>query len=210
MRVRCKSQSRNHCNDEERKGGRESVAMGSSRDTAMTRTHADFEAMIRGCFQSPDDIDALTRFEGAFRPYLTAVLRKYYPDPSLTADVYQMAFIKFIELFRGGQRPRTHYRAYLIAIAKHCLIDEIRRMRRSVSLSQVCEEEITQAAANTIELTEFRLLVHEAMKRLDRRGQFVLESYYLRGMPAAELARYLRIQPNSAHMAIKRCRAQLA
>ena len=176
----------------------------------MTRTHTDFEAMIRDCFQSPEDVDALTRFEAAFRPYLMAVLRKYYPDPCLAEDVYQSAFIKFIDLFRSGQRPRTHYEAYFVTIAKHCLVDELRRQRRSVPISKVCEEEITQAAANTIELTELRLFVHEAMNRLDRRSQFILETYYLRGMPAAELAQYLRIQPDSVHMAIKRCRAQLA
>jgi DNA-directed RNA polymerase specialized sigma24 family protein len=47
------------------------------------------------------------------------------------------------------------------------------------------------------------------MKQLDRRSQFILESYYLVGMPAADLAQRLGIQPASIHMAIKRCRMQL-
>jgi RNA polymerase sigma factor (sigma-70 family) len=175
----------------------------------MSGTVRDFEVMIRDCFESPEDVDILTRFDDAFRPYLLRVLSRYCPDASLAADVYQAAFIKFMNLFKGGRRPRTNSKAYLVAIAKHSLIDEIRLQRRSVPVSEVCDGEITQTSPNEMQRAEVRLIVHQTMKRLDPRSQFILESYYLVGMPAAELAQCLGIQPASIHMAIKRCRMQL-
>jgi RNA polymerase sigma factor (sigma-70 family) len=177
--------------------------------TTMSGTEPNFEVMIRDCFESPEDVDTLTRFDDAFRPYLLTVLRRYCPDASLAADVYQATFIKFMNLFKSGLRPRTNSKAYLVAIAKHSLIDEIRLQRWSVPISEVCEGEITQTSPNEMQRTEVRLLVHQTMKQLDRRSQFILESYYLVGMPAADLAQRLGIQPASIHMAIKRCRMRL-
>jgi len=70
----------------------------SQREDYQDQNPAGFEVMIRDCFQSPEDADTLTRFDAGFRPYLLAILRRYYPEPSLAEDVYQSAFIKFIDL----------------------------------------------------------------------------------------------------------------
>ena len=183
------------------------VSTGKRSDT-VTGSRRDFEVMIRDCFQSPDDIDALIRFDAAFRPYLLAILRSYRPNLGLAEDVYQSVLIKLITLCRNGQRPRVHYRGYLVAIAKHCLIDEVRRQRRYVPISEICVEKITHISADEMK-TDARLLVHQGIKQLDRRSQFILKSYYLEQMPVATLAKLLGIRPCSVHMAIKRCRTQL-
>ena len=57
--------------------------------------------------------------------------------------------------------------------------------------------------------TEARIIILQAMMRLERRCQFILESYYIKDMCSEDLARRLGVQPGSVHMAIKRCRDQL-
>jgi DNA-directed RNA polymerase specialized sigma24 family protein len=98
-------------------------------------TDTDFEALIRDCFRHPGDVERLARFNGAFRPYLLAVLASLSGrDPSLAEDACQAALLKFIGIFRDGPRPGINYKAYFLAIAKHSLIDEARHRQRHVPM----------------------------------------------------------------------------
>jgi DNA-directed RNA polymerase specialized sigma24 family protein len=53
------------------------------------------------------------------------------------------------------------------------------------------------------------LLLQHAVTLLDPRCQFIIESYYIDEVDSGRIARWLKIGPDSVHMAIKRCRDRL-
>jgi RNA polymerase sigma factor (sigma-70 family) len=174
----------------------------------------DFEALIEACFQHPYDEQVYQRFYVVFRPYLTAMLVSMSSGSSslaftLVQDALQSAFFKFVQIFRTGQRPQISSMAYFVALTKNCLIDEIRHYQRYVPIDEFFELEFTPSQSDEEHQTQLRIAFIQAMMQLDRRCQFILESYYIRGMNAQELARRLKIQPRSVHMAVKRCREEL-
>ncbi len=173
----------------------------------MTPKREDFDALVLECFRHPEDREVLERFDSDFRPFLLAILVAMYPtDPTLAEDAYQDAFVKFIGIFRGGQKPGIRYPGYFVATAKHLLIDELRQRKGLVSTDELFDIAI---APDQFSEGEARIALLQSMMKLDRRCQFLLEGYYIRSMESAEIARRLRIQVQSVGMAIKRCRDTL-
>ncbi len=176
----------------------------------MTTIKPDFEALIRDCFQHPEDLETLTRFNAAFRPPLLSALAVIARrDPSLAEDAYQAAFIKFIALLRAGPRPGISYAPYFIAIAKNSLLDEMRRTRRHVSVDDFFAEIMKLPQPDERQRAEARIALLQAMMQLKPRCQCALESYYLAEMPTQELAERLKIKPRSLYTLLDRCREAL-
>jgi RNA polymerase sigma factor (sigma-70 family) len=176
----------------------------------LTSAKPDFEALIEACFQHPYDEQVYQRFYVVFRPYLTAILVSMSSgDSTLVQDALQSAFFKFVQVFRTGQRPRESSVSYFVALTKNCLYDEIRHYQRHVSIDEFFGLEFTPNQPDEEHQTQLRIAFMQALMQLDRRCQFILESYYIRGMRAEELARRLKIQTRSVHMAVKRCREKL-
>jgi RNA polymerase sigma factor (sigma-70 family) len=171
-----------------------------------TPNESDLEAIINRCFSDPSEAP-LTALDVVLRPHLLAVLTAMYPrDPTLAEDAYQSAFIKFIKIFRKGPRSGIFYPAYFVAVAKNCLIDEIRRGGKHVPLDEVFDEHL---ALPEDERTEARVVILQALTKLDRRCEFILERYYIMEMDSRDLARQLGVTAESVHMAVKRCRDRL-
>ena len=133
----------------------------------------------------------------------------YRGDPSLAEDAYQTAFVKYIGIFREGPKPGIKYEPYFIVIAKNCLIDEIRRMKRNIPIDEVFYDEANQPETATTQDLDAKLFVLQGMMLLGRRCQFLLEGYYIAETPVPQLAKILRISPNSVYMTVKRCREEL-
>jgi RNA polymerase sigma factor (sigma-70 family) len=173
----------------------------------------DFEALIEACFQHPYDEQVYQRFCAVFRPYLTAVLIAMYPYmPSLAQKALQLAFLRFIEIFQTYRKPAVSCVDYVIAVAKNCLVDEICHHRQYAAVNPIDElfaVGFIPGQLFTEDQTWLRVALIQVMLQLDRRCQFTLESYYIRGMRAQELARRLKIQTRSVHMAVERCRNEL-
>jgi RNA polymerase sigma factor (sigma-70 family) len=165
------------------------------------------DALIEACYEHPDDLDVLTRFDHAFRPYMVIVLAAL--DADNAEDAYQAAFEKYIKIFRAGRKPSRNRIGYFVAVAKNCLIDERRRQREIPVVDELLETLGSIRSQDETERVDDRIALLEAMSRLDRRCQFVLESYYIREMPTRLLAIRLAISEPSVHMAVKRCRDQV-
>jgi RNA polymerase sigma factor (sigma-70 family) len=164
------------------------------------------DTIIAECFRSPEDLDVLTRFDAAFRPYAVAVLAAMAPpDPSLVQDAYQSSFIKYIQIFREGPRPKVQYPAYFITIAKNALIGEIRRQKGHIQLDELLPTSALSDNAAEASRTELRTELLQAMERLNRRCQFLIESHYIKGAPLPTLAERLHIEVGSVRTALHRC-----
>lgn len=170
-------------------------------------TDADIEALIRACYQDPTGTDQLTELDRVFRPYMMAILVAW--DRDLAEDAYQTAFIRFIGLFRAGAQPRTNYVGYFVAIARNCLIDEMRRRQRQLPLIDELLAPTGAPAYDEASRVTDRIALLEALDALDDRCRFALTAYYIRDMPAAEIASRLRVGVDSVYVVIKRCRDRL-
>ena len=167
-------------------------------------------ALIQACFLDPDDRAAQDQLYSAFRPFVLAVLISVFPgDPSLVEDAYHSAFARFLELLRQGAKPGINYEAYFVTMAKHCLLDELRRRNRLVPFDTLLEEELSLGLRDPRVRMDAEILLLQALDRLDRRCQFLITAYYIRGMDTPDLARRLKVQPDSVYVLLQRCRDQL-
>lgn len=175
-----------------------------------TVLEVSLKSVIAVCFDRPDDQQALTELNRLLRPLVLASLARLAGDhPHLAEDAYQSAFVKYLSMFYEGSRVGIDYEAYFLAIAKNCLLDEFRTLGRTMQFDKEFAYELSALAAVSIPASEARVELLQAFGLLGQRCQFVLESYYIRGLPSEELARRLNIGHSSVHMAIKRCRDEL-
>src|SRR5467141_853700 len=97
----------------------------------------NFEGLIEACFDHPDDDKTIERFFYLFRPKEMATLISMYPtDPTLAQEAIDSAFSQYRAIFRSGPNHEnlSSYVAYFDALAKDCLISEIRRHNGDVRI----------------------------------------------------------------------------
>jgi RNA polymerase sigma factor (sigma-70 family) len=174
---------------------------------------SDNTAAVRGaielCFSDPQNESHLRRFDDLFRPLVMAILVSLYrKDPAFVEDAYQSAFIKYIEIFSRGKKHGVVYDAYFVAIAKNSLLDELRRNAKEVPLEEILASPTATRGAELDE-QEAGIAFFQALSSLDRRCQFLIESFYVNGMSQVELAKRLKIQVQSVPVLLSRCREAL-
>ena len=174
----------------------------------MASPDPDFDALAQALANDPENTEILSNFDAAFRPHVIAILASLYGNEAdLAEDVYHTALIKFLDALRG-QRKLVNA-AYFVAIAKNCLLDELRRGRRYVPFDEVIEQTVRPTERNLIEDADTRISILGSMVELSPRCQFVLERYYIGETSIGELAAKLRIEPGSVYVVLQRCRDQL-
>lgn len=175
----------------------------------MTENAIALRAAIETCFKAPYDEANLRIFDELFRPRVMAILVALYrKDTAFAEDAYQSSLIKYIEVFRAGKKPEILYESYFVAIAKNSLLDELRKTAKHVSLEEILELPASPDRSRLDE-TETGIAFFEALSRLDRRCQFLIESFYINGMSQEELAKRLKIQVQSVPVALSRCKEAL-
>jgi RNA polymerase sigma factor (sigma-70 family) len=161
------------------------------------------------CFADPSNETSLRGFDDVFRPRVIAVLVSLYrKDRSFIEDAYQSAFVKYLEIFRDGRRPGIAYDSYFVAIAKNALIDELRRHQKEVGLDVFLSSQGGYEPSE-IGAAEAGVAFFEALGKLDRRCQFIIESHLVNGIPAEDIAKSLKVQPQSIPALLSRCREML-
>jgi RNA polymerase sigma factor (sigma-70 family) len=182
----------------------------SNRRLELKGLEPDWDALIQDCFEHPRSHAILGRFFEAILPYLRAALSaRSIGDRSLIEDALQSAFVKYMDIFQKGPIRRVNL-GYFVVVAKNGLIDELRRRKGHLAIDDVAESELPSVSASTTDENSDRiLLIQHAMAQLDSRCQFILESYYIDEVDAIRLAGWLKIAPDSVHVAIKRCRDRL-
>ena len=171
----------------------------------------DWHALIRACFENPQNNATLMRFFQAILPYIRAALAAIYPrDLSVIEDALQNAFLKYLDIFRRAKKPRALSVGYFVVVAKNCLVDELRRRKGQIPIDDLAESELPNLPKADPSQREARmLLLQHGITRLDPRCQRILQTYYIEEVKAETLAAMLDIAPDSVHMAIKRCRDRL-
>jgi RNA polymerase sigma factor (sigma-70 family) len=174
----------------------------------LNETEPNWAELIADCFHRPHADAPLHRFLAAVLPYARAALTSRQVDLALVDDALQSAVLKYFHIFQHTP-PRPLNIGYFIVVAKNCLVDELRKRKGQVPLDELAEEVLSTAPVATEDADDRMLLVQYALARMDPRCRFILERYYIDEMNSRRLADFLRIGPDSVHMAIKRCRDRL-
>jgi RNA polymerase sigma factor (sigma-70 family) len=175
-------------------------------------TNEEFTNLATPCYEEgPEQDRAIAFFCAKLRPYLWVVLSRLNPgDHAIAEDAIQSTFVKIIEMFRGQRHSAKLSPAYCITIAKHCLVDEVRRRKKYSSLDEIFpKHESVDIGGSTEDLVNRENLLLLAMERLGPKCRFILERYYFAQVKGPQLALELGISPDSISMSVKRCRDEL-
>jgi RNA polymerase sigma factor (sigma-70 family) len=178
-------------------------------------TNAEFKALASACLATGGgQQQAIEQFCNKLRPYVAVVLSRLSPlDTSTAEDAVQTTFLKYIQMFvTGNISPAALTPAYMITVAKHCLIDEIRRRDKHISFDDLLHDIGVQPAmdANRSETSSESVdVVLATLGQMSHRCRFALERYYLAGIKGPQLAVELGISPESTPVILKRCRDEL-
>jgi RNA polymerase sigma-70 factor (ECF subfamily) len=129
-------------------------------------------------------------------PLVNGYLRRRTGDPALAEELAQETFYRATRAFLGwrGGAPV----AWLLAIARNVLLDEVRRGRRLVPLP----ESLTDRAAPTGDES-----VTQALESLPPSQRRILELVYVFGYSHAEVAAILETTEGAVRTAVWRARA---
>ena len=166
----------------------------------------EISAAIERCFGDQSE-ENLRDLDGVLRRRIYAILASVRRSPEFVEDAYQSAFIKYLGILRDGKKTGINYEAYFVVVAKNCLLDELRKEGKRIPLDDI-EEELLAGEHGAAEV-EAGIIILEAMSKLDRRCQFLLESHYINSLSDQEIAKRLSIEPKSVPVLVSRCKTSL-
>ena len=166
---------------------------------------------IEECFRRKGDPASLERFNNALEGHVKAILATISGgDRDLVHDAYGDVFIKYITLFRQGKKAGKAYRPeYFVAMAKNCLIDALRKKKKTVSIDSLFAETLPRYNPKTACDEENKIALQMALLKLPPRDRYILEKHYIEGMTDEELAINIGVSPSSIPMLIKRAKEKL-
>jgi RNA polymerase sigma-70 factor (ECF subfamily) len=169
------------------------VSAGLATKTGATRKGESFEALYRSC-------------SGEVFGYVASLLR----DASAAEDVTALAFERAYRRRALFDLRRGTARSWVFAIARNAALDELRRRRRTGSLTQELADERSVIDDDDDDLAERRLLVREGLASLDPRDREVILLKFVGRLSNGEVARVLGCSETAAgtrlHRAITRLR----
>jgi RNA polymerase sigma factor (sigma-70 family) len=176
--------------------------------------NAQFKELARRCLVvGTEQAEVIDEFFKQVRPYLLIQLSRLNPlDDSTTEDALQLTFLKYVQFFRQGRVSEAMLTpAYMVTVAKHCLIDEVRRRQKYVSFDEMvdgaeAEDQVELREPGRSEVIDLILLI---LDRMDPRCRYIIERYYFAEIKGPVLASELGISPQSLPMTVKRCRDEL-
>ena len=153
---------------------------------APSDAEAAFEALYRS---SRDDVYA----------YVTGLLR----DRSAAEDVTAAAFERAYRRAASFNPARGTMRAWLFGIARNAALDELRRRKRHVEMT---DEPAAEAAPpeEEAEVAMRRAALRQAMEKLSARERELVALKFFAGLSTAEIASVISVSESAAAMRVHR------
>jgi RNA polymerase sigma-70 factor (ECF subfamily) len=176
-------------------------------------------ALLEG-LADPADEETWRAFDARFRPMLNGFARRLGLAPEDAADAAQETLTRFVRAYRAGKydRNRGRLRAWIIGIARHCIIDlkQSRAARaKERGLSAVAElpddTTLTELWDTECEQEILRQGLDELRRetKTDARTLRAFEMVAFDGRRPAEVAQELAITTNDVYLAKHRCLKRL-
>ena len=160
-------------------------------DAAPPRT-LDFDALYR---EARDDVYA----------YAATLLRDRAAAEDVAAQAFERAYRRRGRYNAGRGTPR----AWLFGIARNAALDELRRRKRSVALTDEPADPATPAPEDEADRALQRAAVREALAGLPPREREIVALKFHGGLDNAELARVLGVSVSNAGTQLHRAMTKL-
>lgn len=156
------------------------------------------------------DEKILRSFYTAHKKQLTLFIYRQFNEQELAEDLTQEIFIDFIEGirdFRGGSSLKT----YLFTIARHKVIDYIRKKKIKKILFSALPQIVVEKAASVLfndELSKSELneKIHKTINSLPNDYRVVLRLKYIEGYKVKDIAQKLSLSFKSTESILFRAR----
>lgn len=158
------------------------------------------EKLIIRCQQG--DKEAFQNLISKYHPFVYKFLIRLTGDKTLAEDLTQDVFLKIIRnIDRFNVHGGAKFSTYLIAIAKNCYIDELRRTSR-VSVNFDTTENIRDLVdeKNIDEIVVEKLYSMEiggSLKNLTEEQRIAIKLKYNEGLSLKEISEILNIEPKT-------------
>jgi len=152
------------------------------------------------------DEEAISRLITLYKGLIYTIIYRMVNDPDLAQDLTQETFIKVFLKIKTLKRP-AHFRAWTCSIGRNLVYDHLRKeqRRKTVPLEEIGEQKVPSG----IEKRRKRMIIQDALMRLERRDRMLLSLVYYQGMTHAEVARIMKIPESNIKVYIHRARKRL-
>jgi RNA polymerase sigma factor (sigma-70 family) len=163
------------------------------------------------------DSDALAGIYDRYASRVFALATRQLRDRDAAADVTQEVFLTAAQRI-GGLTDPERLRSWIFAVARHQIVDHVRRSRRVVPTDSPEDAGGAGGAAmssdgndgfDRVRGAELRVLLADSSAGLDDRDRMVLELAYGAELAGQDLADALGVRENTAHQLLSRARQRL-
>lgn len=142
----------------------------------------------------------------------SAIVVRFFRS-KLGDDIDDFVQQTFTDVVRSRDRlSSAGFRAYLLAVARHRLVDELRRRCRrpeAFDIATMSLEDVGTSLSQRFARNERKLAMLRALRGLPIDFQIVLELAYWEDLSGAEMAEVLGISPHTVRSRLARARAAL-
>jgi RNA polymerase sigma factor (sigma-70 family) len=164
-----------------------------------------WDVLFAAVSRKPHDDAVWSELYSAVWPYLSDwVMSRYGLDPGQVEDALQDALLQYRAKLAGGKVARPSL-SHLIAFVRYCVLHILREQSQLISLDEISAP---PARANPEQELLHKLIIDEALERLDRRCAYMLRSKYFRGFTSAEIGAKMGLTPGNVDTLLHRCRSE--
>lgn len=141
----------------------------------------------------------------------SAIVVRFFRS-KLGDDIDDFVQQTFTDVVRARDRLSGSFRAYLLAVARHRLVDELRRRLRrpeALDIATMSLEDIGTSLSQRFARDERKLAMLRALRGLPVDFQIVLELAYWEDLSGAEIAEVVGVPPNTVRSRLARAREAL-
>jgi RNA polymerase sigma factor (sigma-70 family) len=163
----------------------------------------EWDTLFAALKRDPRSDQAWSRLYETLWPYmLDWLVSRYGVNGAQAADILQDTALQYRDRLLAGDTPDPslrHFRAF----ARFNVLSVLRAESRLAALDEVDPQ---PASANTEDDLFHKLVVDEALERLDQRCAYALRAKYFHGKTSAEIAKAMGIEEGNVRVVLHRCR----
>ena len=166
-----------------------------------------WEVLFNAAGKKPGSEEVWSELYLALWPHLLDwIISRYGLDAHQAEDVLQEALFEYRTKLIANEFAKPSL-PHVLMFVRYSALEYLRRESRFVALDEIEPALIPSATADPERGLLQKLIVDEALERLDQRCAFALRAKYIRGLTSAEIGFALRLGAGAVDTLLHRCRA---
>jgi RNA polymerase sigma factor (sigma-70 family) len=152
------------------------------------------------------DEAAMSELITLHKSLVCTVIFRMVNDYDTSLDLTQETFIKvFLNIKKA--KSAKHFRAWICTIARNCVYDYFRKVKRNPAVSL---EAVTEPVGQSgLKKTRRKMIIQDALARLRDQDRLLLTLAYYEGLSFAEVAEVMKIPERNIKVYLHRARLRL-